>query len=102
FAYDLYNKPVLVHVTYRDAGCSSFQLEYDSANPKEGQFEGAFRPVGNVAIKRSGKWKTARFVLPECRFMNRCNGTDFRLAIVGGDLELAVSKVRLEKPLLKL
>jgi len=34
-------------------------------------------------------------MLPQCRFMNRCNGTDFRITIVGGDLELAVSRVKL-------
>ena len=102
FAYDLYNKTVLVHVTYRDAGCSSFRLEYDSANPEEGMFEGAFRPVGNVAVAKSGEWKTARFELPQCRFMNRCNGTDFRIVVIGGALELAVSKARLEVPLAKL
>ena len=39
--------------------------------------------------------KPPEFTLPECRFMNRCNGTDFRIVILGGDLALAVSKVEL-------
>jgi len=95
FAFDLYDKAVVLSVTYRDAGCSSFLVEYDSSNPSEGIYEGAFRPNGNVEIKNSGQWKTAKFTLPECRFMNRCNGADFRLAILGG--ELTVSKVALVK-----
>ena len=95
FAFGLYDKDVQVFVTYRDAGCASFLLEYDSSNSAEGIYEGAFRPTGSVEIKDSGQWRTARFALPECRFMNRCNGVDFRLAIVGG--ELPVSRIRLER-----
>jgi len=97
FAFGLYDKTVAVEVAYRDAGCSSFLVEYDSANPNEGQFEGAFRPVGGVAVGKSDKLKKARFVLEQCRFMNRCNGTDFRIVIGGGDLELVVTEVKLEK-----
>jgi hypothetical protein len=99
FAFDLYEKDVRVSVTYHDAGCTSFRLEYDSSNPQVGQFEGAFRPVEGVKIGKSGAWKTMTFKLEQCRFMNRCNGVDFRLPILGG--ELTVSKVRLERPLLR-
>ena len=70
-----------------------------SSNPQVGQFEGAFRPVEGVKIGKSGAWKTMTFKLEQCRFMNRCNGVDFRLPILGG--ELTVSKVRLERPLLR-
>lgn len=97
FAYELYGQTVSVSVTYRDTGCSSFLVEYDSSNPQAGLFEGAFRPVGNVALEGSGKWKTAEFTLPQCRFANRCNGADFRIAVLGGDLELALSNVTLTK-----
>jgi len=97
FAFDLYEQTTVVTVTYHDSGCSSFRPEYDSSNPDEGVFDGAFRSVPDVKVEGGGEWKTARFVLPECRFMNRCNGVDFRLAIIGGDLELSVSKVRLER-----
>lgn len=97
FAYDLFGRTVSVRVTYRDSGCSSFKLEYDSTNPQMGLFDGAFRPVGNVTISGTGKWKTAEFTLPECRFMNRCNGADFRIAIVGGDLTLAIRAVKLTR-----
>jgi hypothetical protein len=93
FAYDLYGQTAKVTVTYRDGGCASFYLEYDNTNPDKGVHEGAFRRVGDVAIEGSKGWKTALFALPDCRFMNRCNGADFRLVILGGDLELAVRKV---------
>lgn len=95
FAYELFGQTVSVSVTYRDAGCTSFRLEYDNANSKMGLFEGAFRAAGNVSVGRTGKWKTAEFTLLQCRFMNRCNGTDFRIVILGDDLALAVSKVEL-------
>ena len=94
-AFELFGRTVEVSVTYRDAGCSSFHLEYDNTDPEKGVLEGAFRAVGNVSVGGSGEWKTAGFVLPQCRFMNRCNGADFRITIVGGDLELTVSKVKL-------
>jgi hypothetical protein len=97
FAYDLYDQTVIVYVTYLDAGCLSFLLEYDSTNPNEGVLEGSFHPVDNIAIEKSKQWKTAKFTLPQCRFMNRANGNDFRLVILGGDLELAVSNVALTK-----
>jgi len=95
FAYELFGQTVSVSITYRDAGCSSFHLEYDNANPQMAPLQGAFRPVGNIPVGKTGKWKTARFTLPQCRFMNRCNGTDFRIAILGGDLALAITKVKL-------
>ncbi len=95
FAYELFGETVSVSVTYRDAGCSSFRLEYDNANPAKGLFEGAFRAVKGISVGRTGKWKTREFTLPQCRFMNRCNGTDFRIVIIGGDLSLAVSRVEL-------
>ncbi len=91
--------PYRLPVTYHDAGCTSFRLEYDNSNPQVGQFEGAFRPVEGVKISKSGEWKTMTFKLEQCCFMNRCNGVDFRLPILGG--ELTVSKVRLERSLLR-
>ena len=94
FAYELFGRAVMVFVTYRDAGCESFHLEYDNVDRKKGPAEGAFRPLGGIRVGGSGKWKTAGFTLTECRFMNRCNGTDFRINMGGGDLELAISKVK--------
>ena len=96
FAYGLLGRPVVVRVTYRDAGCTGFAVEYDS-EVDEGPLDGAFRPAGSVPVAGSGKWKTAEMLLPDCRFMNRCNGTDFRLAISGGPMELAIRGVQVEK-----
>jgi hypothetical protein len=96
FAYGLLGKPLALHVTYRDAGCSSFAVEYDST-VNEGPFGGAFRPAGGVAITGTGLWKTAEFQLPDCRFMNRCNGADLRLVAGGQEMELAVTHVKLQK-----
>jgi hypothetical protein len=96
FAYGLLGGPVLLRVTYGDGGCSSFGIEYDST-VDEGPLAGAFRPAGATAVADTGKWKTVEFRLSDCRFMNRCNGADLRLAVTGGNLELAVSRVDLRK-----
>jgi hypothetical protein len=96
FAYGLLGKSVLLRVTYRDAGCSSLAVEYDST-VAEGPFGGAFRPAGNVAVTGTGQWKTADFRLPDCSFMNRGNGADLRLVVSGQERELAVSRVDLQK-----
>ena len=96
FAYGLLGKPLLLQVTYRDAGCSSFAVDYDST-VDQGPLQGAFRPAGSTAIQGTGLWKTAEFRLPDCRFMNRCNGADFRLVASGGLMELAVSRLELRK-----
>ncbi len=97
FAFDLFDKTVVVSVTYRDAGGVSFHVEYDNADPAKGALDGAFRPSGNVGINGTGSWKTAEFKLERCRFMNRCNGTDLRIVAVGGDMALAVSKVKVTR-----
>jgi len=96
FAYGLLGKPLVLSVTYRDAGCSSLAVEYDSA-VSEGPRDGAFRPAGSTAVADTNQWKTARFQLPDCRLQNRCNGADLRLVATGAGLKLAVSRVRLEK-----
>jgi hypothetical protein len=97
FAYGLFDQSVIVKITYRDSGCSAFCVEYDNTDPTKGPLEGAFRKVGNVTIKNTGRWKTAEFTLPQCQFMNRCNDADFRIVVLGGELELAVRKVEVTK-----
>ncbi len=94
FAFDLFDKTVKVSVTYRDAGCTSFHVEYDNVNPEKGPIDGAFRRSGNVTIEDTGDWKTAEFGLEQCCFMNRCNGADLRIVVIGGEMELAVSKAK--------
>jgi hypothetical protein len=96
FAFGLRGKTVEVDVTYREAGCSSFGIEYDSA-VSEGPLAGAFRPGGSAVVGDNEAWKTARFGLPDCRFVGRCNGADFRLSIAGKDMELAVAGVTVSK-----
>jgi hypothetical protein len=96
FAYGLVGKSLVLRVTYRDAGCSSLAVEYDST-VNQGPFDGAFRPAGTAAISGTALWKTAEFRLPDCRFMNRCNGADFRLVVTGREMELAVSRLQLHK-----
>ncbi len=96
FAYGLLDGAVLLRITYRDGGCSSFAVEYDSTRD-EGPLAGAFRPAGATAVAGTGTWKMAQFRLPECRFMNRGNGADLRLAVTGGGMELAVSRAEIKK-----
>ncbi len=97
FAFGVRGKSLEVAVTYRDAGFSTFGVEYDST-VSEGPLAGAFRPAGSVAVTGSGQWKTARFTLPDCGFTGRCNGGDFRLFVTGNDMELAVIRVEVAKP----
>ncbi len=97
FAFDLYDKTVTVKVGYRDSGCERFWIEYDNVDATKGPMEGAFRSAGGVEVGDTGKWKTAMFELSQCRFMNRCNLGDFRIAVSGGDLSLAVRGVQVDK-----
>ncbi|MHC4432789.1 MAG: DUF5010 domain-containing protein [Planctomycetota bacterium] len=80
-----------------DAGCASFHIEYDNTEPDNGAVDGAFRRAGNVTLNNTGSWNTADFTLSRCRFMNRCNGADLRIVVLGGDLALAVSKIKLTR-----
>jgi len=97
FSFGLFDQTMTVTVEYRDAGCERFRLEYDNVDATQGVGEGAFRGVGGGEVGDTEKWKTARFELARCRFMNRCNGADLRIAVSGGELSLAVREVRLEK-----
>jgi len=54
---------------------------------------GSFRDGGSKTLGQTGVWQTAVFEIDECRFGNRSNGGDFRLAVRGGAQELAVCKV---------
>ncbi len=102
FAYELFDRTVVVSVVYRDSGCSSFYIEYDNTDSSKGVLEGAFRrSKEDVSLTGTGHWKTAEFKLTQCCFMNRCNGSDFRIVINGGDLELAISKVGVTRTKIK-
>lgn len=97
FAFDLTGESMELSVTYRDAGCASFGVEYDNVDPNASVRDGAFRAGGGVQLTGSGEWKTAKFVLPGCRFINRCNGADFRFVVGPGEMALAVSKLTLRR-----
>jgi len=84
-------------INYFDAGCDSFQVQYDNADVSNGPVQGAFRSSKTVKLSGTGQWKTATIKLPRCRFVNRANGADFRLAPLGGKLELAIHEIVLRK-----
>lgn len=97
FAYGLDGVTMDVTITYLDAGCDEFGIEYDNVDTSKGFVGGAFRPGGEVAVGKSDKWKMATFRLTECWFANRCNGADFRVAVRGAPSELAVRQVTVQK-----
>jgi hypothetical protein len=71
---------VWVQVEYFDQGFDSWRLEYDSANPRGGPFEGAYTPTLAVQLTNTGQWKVQMFYLPDAFFAGRQNfGSDFRL-----------------------
>jgi len=96
FAFGRAGQPVSLHITFHDSGASSFAVEYDST-VNEGPFEGSFRPARAMVITGTGEWRTVEIALPDGRFTNRCNCADLRLAITGGSLELAVSRVEIKR-----
>jgi len=87
---------VQVTVSYRDAGCRAFVVQYDNVDPDKGPLDGSFRDSATVPLGGTGAWKTAEVSLPQVRFIGRCNGADFRLAPQGGE-DLAVSGVVVRK-----
>jgi len=69
-----------VQVEYLDQGYDSWRLEYDSANPQGGPFEGAYTPTRTVQLRSTGQWKVQTFYLPDALFAGRQNfWSDFRL-----------------------
>lgn len=82
-------RDVTIEVEYLDAGIGQFQAEYESTSD-------FYRPSAAAMLTDSGAWRTHRFELPDARFGNRQNGGgDFRLAKVGGHLQ--VRRVRVIK-----
>ena len=89
FAFDLDPQPITIRVDYHDGGCAGFALHYDSLDPTGSVRNGAFKPGGSATVKGTGAWRTASFIIKDARFANRCNGSDFRLAVRGrGDLSI--------------
>ncbi|MBN1844960.1 MAG: DUF5010 domain-containing protein [Sedimentisphaerales bacterium] len=86
-----------ITITYLDAGCSAFQVQYDNADPAAGAVQGAFRGGETVRLTGSGQWRTVTLPLARCRFANRANGADFRLAPLGETLDLVIADIILRK-----
>ncbi len=85
-------------VVYRlgpNAAPDSFALHYDSYHPALKGLDQAFRGIKPERIEHKDGWNIATFRLPEPRFENRSNGSDFRL-FAGGD-EIVVKKISLRK-----
>ncbi|MGI6458492.1 MAG: DUF5010 domain-containing protein [Candidatus Hydrogenedentales bacterium] len=93
FALLLKGGAVTLEITYWDSGCDAFAIEYDSTDLESGPLNGSFRHGGHVWLGHTQAWKTASFDLEQCRFDNRANDADFRLAVHGGEKKLAVCRV---------
>ena len=87
FLYDQ-DTPVNIELTYLDTGCDEIRLDYDSSDDDGSVRQGAFKPGGQQSIGSSGQWKIVTFNIADGRFVNRCNGADFRFAVAGGDLTI--------------
>lgn len=71
-----------VAVEYFDHAEGEFTVEFDGSDPSA-PFQGAYsRAARTIRLEASQQWKTARFRLAGCRFLNSQNaGADFRLAL---------------------
>ena len=86
-------------VVYRfgaNADPDSFAVHYDSYHPALKGLDQAFRGTKPQRVEKKDGWNIAVFQLPEPRFENRSNGSDFRLFVSGG--EIIVKSVSLRKP----
>jgi len=92
FAFDLDPQAVTIDIEYYDGGCRGFKLEYDSLDPNGSVRDGAFKANREASIGGTNAWKAATFTVSDARFANRCNGGDFRLAVMGPG-ELSISRV---------
>ena len=76
---------VVLTVEYFDEGKGTVELEYDSSDPAVRKITGkpgAFKThPTRLTLTDSGTWNTARFVIADAEFSNRCNARDFRLNV---------------------
>lgn len=87
--------PLLVEVTYYDAGADSFRLDYDSTDGSQ-PLDGAYKPTAAVAITGTNTWRRTTFGLPDAYFGDRQNGgADLRIAVP--DVDFAVAQVTVTK-----
>jgi len=88
WAFDVEGNAYRIEVEYLDAGCDAFELHYDSTDSAGSVRGGAFKFGGRVAVGGTNGWRTATFRVADARFADRCNGSDFRFAVLGGELAL--------------
>ncbi|MDH7568470.1 MAG: DUF5010 domain-containing protein [Armatimonadota bacterium] len=94
FLWDEDGVTVEVTLDYWATGVPAILVHYDHVDPARSVREGAFAPGPAIPVARPGEWQTATFRLEGCRFANRGNGGDFRLAVSGGELAVARVVVR--------
>jgi hypothetical protein len=82
---------VLVSVDYFDSGNGTLDLQYDSPGPT---IPDMFKPSEIVHYGNSGTWQTHDFVLDDAILTDRTNGSDFRIAHDGSNVEIEVAAVR--------
>ncbi|REH54071.1 pectate lyase-like protein [Kutzneria buriramensis] len=90
YAYDT-KDVVLVSVDYLDTGSGTLDLQYDSPG---NDLPDKFKPSEIVRYGDTGTWQTHDFVLDDAVLTNRTNGSDFRIAHDGSDVEVKVAAVR--------
>ena len=82
---------VLVSIDYLDAGNGTLDLQYDSPG---NDLPDKFKPSEIVRYADTGTWQTHDFVLDDAILTNRTNGSDFRIAHDGDNVEVKVAAVR--------
>ncbi|MDX6249300.1 MAG: hypothetical protein QOF10_2660 [Kribbellaceae bacterium] len=85
---------VLISIDYFDEGNGQFGLHYDS--PGETIPE-KFKNSEVVTYGNTKTWKTYTFALSDAVMTNRSNGSDFRINLGNGAVDLKVAAVRVAK-----
>ncbi|MBM4001016.1 MAG: hypothetical protein FJ297_15995 [Planctomycetes bacterium] len=92
FLFDEPGVALRIEIEYFDEGFESFSLEYDSTDAGASVLEGAFKShAPPIRCGGSKEWKKALITIPDGRFANRGNRSDFRLVVQGGDLAVSAA-----------
>ncbi|NEA32564.1 glycosyl hydrolase family 28-related protein [Streptomyces sp. SID13031] len=93
YLYDNHNL-VLVSIDYFDEGNGQFGLHYDSPGATIPEM---FKNSEVITYGNTLTWKTYTFALSDAVMTNRSNGSDFRIHIGDGAVDLKVAAVRVAK-----
>lgn len=87
-----------VEVEYFDEGTGSFRLEFDGSDTNA-PFNGAYTAsTTTVTLGNTGQWKTGKFRLLGCHFLNSQNGgADFRVALSPSTLTLYLRRIKVTR-----